>query len=144
MHGSLRESGFLFPSLAFFFPPLLGDLAGHPSLSFFPISHLPEHPGIFHFSIQHGREAGWWGAFQHFINSCLCCLICYPFRFMVFLLSTVCGQTKTQSLEASTIGISPCSFFNSYSMCGTKPWEAPCPFNTSRVKYSRMWALGWK
>lgn len=32
-------------------------------------------------------ERVWWGVFQHFINPCLCCLICYPFRFMVFPLS---------------------------------------------------------
>lgn len=30
------------------------------------------------------EETVWRGVFQHFINPCQCCLICYPFRFMAF------------------------------------------------------------
>lgn len=37
------------------------------------------------------------GVFQHFINPCQCCLICYPFRVLRRPPPSLCGQTKPGS-----------------------------------------------
>ena len=95
--GSLRESGFLS-----FFPPLYRQ--DYMGVFFFfwqaillsPFSLSLTFQSILLFFISPSSVVGffcvcgetvWWGVFQHFINPCLCCLICYPFRFMVFPLS---------------------------------------------------------
>lgn len=67
-------------------------LASNPSLSIFSISHLPQHP-VFFISPSSivgmflWKKTVWLRVFQQFINPCLCCLICYPFKFIVFPLS---------------------------------------------------------
>lgn len=138
--GSLRESGFLSPTLVFFFFfPSQARLqeniflsSGRPSLSLhFSVSLTFQGTllffispssmvGVFFFSKETVRRGG----FQHFINPCPCCLICYPFRFYG-VPSFYVGRLRPDPWRPlGAGGNSSCSFLNSYSMCGSEPLGA--------------------
>lgn len=120
-------------------PPLLRQdykriffclLAGHPSRSIFLYLSPSRAPCYLSF-----LHPAWWGffflkktvrrgGFQHFINPCPCCLICYPFRFYG-VPSFYVGRLRPDPWRPlGAGGNSSCSFLNSYSMCGSGPLGA--------------------
>lgn len=163
MLGSLRESGFLSPTLLFFFFPSQARLqeniflsSGRPSLSLhFSVSLTFQGTLLFFISpssmvgFLFSKETVRRGGFQHFINPCPCCLICYPFRFYGVPSFYVGRLRPDPQRPLGAGGNSSCSFLNSYSMCGSKPLGAYMALEqiqkniTTRFKEICGWLVLW-